>query len=438
MQLTIYRGTHEIGGNCVELRTDSTRIIVDVGMPLIDANGESFDAQSLGGKSVLELLEDKTIPRVPGLFQDPTDSVPAPAAILLSHAHCDHTGLLKYTRQEIPVWLSPGTSDMMYVGLKFAGQVGVSSKRQRRFTPCQPFSIGDFTITAYPVDHSAFDSMAFLIEAEGKRILYSGDLRLHGRKPGMIEGLLEAASKGPIHVLIMEGTNVIPSGKPQKTEWDLEKELIGHIQQSKGIVLANFSPLHVDRLVGFFKAAANTGRTFVADPYAALVMNKASQYCGVPDPARDRRIKVFFHRSFEEAYERKGLSYVRNLFWENRIPLDSIRENPNQFVMVFRPSMVAQDFGGTLPPSASFIYSYWTGYLEQPHWAQFRDLLTQSGGQFISAHTSGHIGADDLRKFIDRMNSQRVIPIHTLTPEAFQDDLERVVRLEDGQPYQVS
>ena len=205
----------------------------------------------------------------------------------LSHAHCDHTGLLKYTRQEIPVFLSPGTSDMMYVGLKFAKQAGVGRERQQKFTPGEAFKVGDFTITAYPVDHSAFDSMAFLIEAEGKRILYSGDLRLHGRKPGMAEQLIKAASAEPLHAVVMEGTHVAPDRRRGITEWDLEEELVEHIQGAKGIVLANFSPLHVDRLVGFFRASQRTGRVFVADPYAALVMHKAAKRCKVPDPVKD-------------------------------------------------------------------------------------------------------------------------------------------------------
>ena len=47
MKITIHRGTHEIGGNCVELATASTRIVIDVGMPLVDATGESFDSRTM-------------------------------------------------------------------------------------------------------------------------------------------------------------------------------------------------------------------------------------------------------------------------------------------------------------------------------------------------------------------------------------------------------
>ena len=34
IQITIHRGAEEIGGNCVEIATPSSRIILDVGMPL--------------------------------------------------------------------------------------------------------------------------------------------------------------------------------------------------------------------------------------------------------------------------------------------------------------------------------------------------------------------------------------------------------------------
>ena len=44
-ELTIHRGTHEIGGSCVELCSNSgnTRLIIDIGLPLVNADMSPFD-----------------------------------------------------------------------------------------------------------------------------------------------------------------------------------------------------------------------------------------------------------------------------------------------------------------------------------------------------------------------------------------------------------
>ncbi len=43
MKFKIHRGTKEIGGSCVEVWIDNTRILVDFGMPLVEKGGKEFD-----------------------------------------------------------------------------------------------------------------------------------------------------------------------------------------------------------------------------------------------------------------------------------------------------------------------------------------------------------------------------------------------------------
>lgn len=43
MQITIYLGTNQIGGSCIEVATTRSRILLDLGMPL-DFDPQSSDA----------------------------------------------------------------------------------------------------------------------------------------------------------------------------------------------------------------------------------------------------------------------------------------------------------------------------------------------------------------------------------------------------------
>src|SRR5207249_2135705 len=142
----------------------------------------------------------------------------------------------------IPIYATRGTSKMMDAGFRFAGQPYLPRHRFQEIIPGRSLQVGEATITGYSVDHSIYGGLAILIEAENKRILYSGDLRLHGRKPGMAKALIEAVRDKPIDVLLMEGTHI---GHPEYRgpgEYELEKSIAGLIESASGIVLASFSP----------------------------------------------------------------------------------------------------------------------------------------------------------------------------------------------------
>ncbi len=68
MRLTIHRGTHEIGGSCVELVSDSsqTRIILDFGMPLVNPDRSPFKWDEHRNLTQQELISNGVLPDITG------------------------------------------------------------------------------------------------------------------------------------------------------------------------------------------------------------------------------------------------------------------------------------------------------------------------------------------------------------------------------------
>lgn len=428
MILTVFRGTREIGGSCVQVRTNSTRVVLDFGLPLLTPEGNPFDTQAAVRKTTRVLWEEGTIPHVPGLvWRDG----PSPDAILLTHAHLDHSGLIHRSRPEIPVYTTTGTSKMMLAGAVFGGQARLPRKRQRPITPGHAFAIGDITVTPFSVDHSTFGSVAFLLESKGKAILYTGDLRDHGRKPGMLRTLVTTVTPKAIDVLLVEGTHLGDRGEQGVSEFELEERVLDLVRSAAGLVLAAFSPQDVDHLVTLYRAARRSGRVFVVDAYGAFILQLVSGEAHVPRPIAEKGIRVYFNRAFL----RKGPDHLKDLFSPARIHLENVLSDPNRYLMAFRPSMTAPDFGGRLPHQVRLLYGYWPGYLRNPEWVELRDQVGAAGGDFIPAHASGHITSADLIAFVHAVNPVNVIPIHTLGAEKFHDHFPNTVRLRDGDDY---
>ncbi len=169
MRICIHRGSKQIGGSCVEIESQSQRLLIDLGLPL--------DAE----KNNIQYL-----PKISGL--DGSD--PSLLGILISHPHLDHFGLLTHISSMIPVGMGPAARRILTAAAPFLPGNWPVPSQGWDYQSGQSFEVGPFRITPFLVDHSAYDAYALLIESDGKRLFYSGDLRAHGRKAVLFEHLV--------------------------------------------------------------------------------------------------------------------------------------------------------------------------------------------------------------------------------------------------------
>lgn len=264
MRVRIHRGAHEIGGNCIEVAAGEDRVVLDLGRPL-----------SAGWEDVVPL------PDVSGLASpDPTLH-----GVVLSHPHLDHYGLADQLHQDVPVFLGAEASRVLEAAAFFS-PISKCPRLAGTLHDRSPFNLGPFRITPYLADHSAFDAYSLLVEADGKRLFYTGDIRGHGRKSRLFDRLVASAPE--VDVLLMEGTNVraVPSTAERSTEQDVEEALLSTMRSTSGLVATFSSAQNLDRLVTVFRAARRAGRTLVVDLYTATVA-AATGRPSIPQPGFD-------------------------------------------------------------------------------------------------------------------------------------------------------
>ena len=428
MKLTIHRGTHEIGGTCVELATDNTRILIDIGLPLVDEDGQSFKLGNYLDLSKAELVKKKLAKEISGLYKEDLKSKP-PDAILISHSHPDHYGLMPFVKSQIPLYLSEGCLELIKATYYFRGLDPIF-KMVEIIENKKNFSIGDFKITPYLVDHSGFDAYAFLIEAEGKRVFYSGDFRGHGKKSSLFDRFI-ADPPEDIDYLIMEGTGI--DGKPGycEKEDELRDRLVTIFKEKKCLVYFARSSQNIDRISSLYSACRRSGRILVLDPYTVHLLDVLRKRAPSIPQFDFKDIRVFF--TSDSNTRRLADDNILYKYKGSKISYDEIEEKKDSLVV--KPSYgIRKAFAkkGYIEGS-TLIYSMWGGYYEneKPFWDEY-DISP------MYVHTSGHADVTQLKKFACALNPTTIIPVHTMSPDKFPDYFgDKVKILSDGKPTEL-
>lgn len=167
MEIKIYKGK-ELGGCIGKISTKKQCLIIDYGV-------------ELPGKTATPKWED--------IVDDNLNT-----SVFFTHNHADHNGNFLKIPNDVDCYFGKASKELLkntYKKLYASNLKNNAAKydvsfysgafdkidKSKTYTNEETITIGDISITPFLVSHSIFDSYAFLIEADGESILWTGDYR---------------------------------------------------------------------------------------------------------------------------------------------------------------------------------------------------------------------------------------------------------------------
>lgn len=358
MNIKIHRGQNQIGGCIAEISSDTTKILIDFGEELVPQTPINEG----------EILRDCD-------------------AVLLTHYHGDHMGLYTHIPVDIPIYLGEVAKQILAAFTARTDKENLSKvERFHTYTLMQPIKVGDIEVTPLLVDHSAFDAYMFLIKANGKTALHTGDFRGHGFRG---KGLLPTLQKyvGKVDALIVEGTTLSRDGGEPMTERELQLQAAALMKEKK-YVFVLCSSTNIDRIAAFYHTNP-FGRYFLCDEYQKTVLNIVKENAGQKSSLYDFQKIVTYGENIEERFFKRGFCMLVRSRDDHRKIIEKYPE-----------------------AERLILYSMWKGYVEGKNRSastvRFLDSLN-----YTYLHTSGHADAETVCEVVSATNPDVIYPIHT-------------------------
>lgn len=475
MELSFYGGVGEIGGNKIQITNSDTSFFFDFGLAFGMANDYLSEfLQPRKSNGILDFVELGLLPCIKGIYREDylrhsglsCESEPAVDGVLISHSHVDHAAYIHHLREDIPIYLS----EQSYLILKALEDTGISSfseytklnksfhlvpkKRGEGHTrskekvdrdirilkPYKEFEIGRFRLKSVPVDHSLPGAMGYIADDGEETIVYTGDLRFHGRQPELTQKFTSIAGKSDPTIMLSEGTRI--KSTHNTSEEDIERSAIDEVNRSKGLVMVNYPMRDLDRMVTFYNVARQTDRELVVSLKQAYILDlfRGHEYPEIVDvmiyqPRRgwglvdDGSFACLDDRWLcssdldPSQCMRDYKKWERDLLdRDNIVNYRDLQVDPENYI--FRCDFFElKELIDIKPEDAVYIKSSTEPFDDQMeiNERKVENWLKHFGIRYVKEgfHASGHASGPEILEMIREINPEKLYPIHTQYPEEF-------------------
>ena len=500
--LVCHGGVGEIGGNKILLKFKRGSIFLDFGLSYKDEAlfFEEF-LQPRSACKIHDLLKLDLLPKIHGIYRKDAfcpygfedhdipgktlwktdlksfeESVEAnswhPDAVFVSHAHLDHCGYVPYLGN-IPLVCSETTKTLLTAiseignldgfdkeltfikkrkmssygsSSYFPGDLKIESEKDpqnRRFNTLNHEGFvstkNELTITGYNVGHSIPGSMACLVESDDSQILYTGDLRFHGRSGSDLRKELTALKPD---IMICEGTRI--HEKVPDNEKQVEEDLADLFSNSDGLAMVGFAWKDIERYETVRVAAIKSERIPVFDPRLAYLLARLGR------SVYREEAKVFLERCDCMLYSPGD--YVRSKHKIGEMPISDwdktcdsksvdvthlkngvsaleIMKNPQSYVLHLDYFRFKNMLDLEPPEGSVFVRARSEPFNPREElseermkrWLEHFGLNVENNYDPYQIHASGHASGLEIQEMINEIKPRILVPVHTEKPNLFKN-----------------